>query len=281
MACGTSSAGNCQQAATANLGVNVNPDIVLPLGDNQYECGSLADFNQFYDPTWGRLKTKSFPAIGNHEYQTDTDPTQPCYNAVSGAPGYFSYFGRAATPNQPNCTVNCNGYYSYDAGAWHIVVLNSVCSQVGGCGLGSPEEIWLKNDLAAHPAVCTLAYWHYPRFTSGLSGATFLAGLKAFWQDLYNGGVDVILNGHDHDYERFAPMDINGNLDPAHGIRQIVVGTGGKSHHSFTTIVPNSEVRNSITFGVLKLTLNATSYSWQFIPVPGSSFTDSGSENCR
>jgi hypothetical protein len=261
--------------------INVNPDIVIPLGDNQYECASLNDFNQYYDPTWGRVKGKSFPAIGNHEYQTSTDSANPCYNAATGAPGYFTYFGSASTPNQPDCRVNCQGYYSYDVGAWHIIVLNSICSQVGGCGLGSPEEVWLKNDLAAHLNLCTLAYWHYPRYTSGLSGTTFTLGLKAFWQDLYNGGVDVILNGHDHDYERFAPMDPNGNLDTAHGIRQFVIGTGGKSYHSFTTIASNSEVRISNTFGVMKMTLNTTSYDWRFIPVSGGNLTDSGSEGCR
>jgi len=281
IACGTGSLGNCQQIATSNLLVNVNPDIVLPLGDNQYECGNLSDFNNYYGPSWGRLKSKTYPSIGNHEYQTTTDSTQPCYNAPAGAPGYFTYFGYASTPNQPGCTVNCNGYYSYDIGVWHMIVLNSVCSQVGGCGLGSPEEIWLKNDLAAHPGTCTLAYWHYPRYTSGLSGTTFTTGLKTIWQDLYNGGVDIILNGHDHDYERFSPMDVNGNVDLAHGIREFIVGTGGKSHQGFTTIAANSEVRNADTFGVLKLTLNSSSYAWQFIPISGGTFTDSGSEACR
>ena len=173
IACGTSGGGDCQQQATANILIANNPDIVLPLGDNQYECGGLSDFNNFYGPTWGSLKAKTFPSAGNHEYQVDTIAGQPCYNAPTGAPGYFTYFGNAASPNQPGCTVNCQGYYSYDAGTWHIIVLNSVCSQVGGCGLGSPEETWLKNDLAAHPNTCTLAYWHYPRFTSGLSGTTF------------------------------------------------------------------------------------------------------------
>jgi hypothetical protein len=281
IACGTGSAGNCQQSATANLLVNGSPNIVLPLGDNQYECGSLSDFNSFYGSSWGQVKGITYPSIGNHEYQTSTSSTQPCFNAPAGAPGYFTYFGNAATPNQPGCTSNCNGYYSYDVGGWHIVVLNSVCSQVGGCGLGSPEETWLKNDLAAHPATCTLAYWHYPRYTSGLSGTTFLNSLSAFWQDLYNSGVEIILNGHDHDYERFAPMDASGKLDTAHGIREFVIGTGGKSHQGETTLAANSEVQNFTTFGVLKLTLNSTSYSWQFIPVAGSTFTDSGSQICH
>jgi len=279
-ACGTGSSGNCQQLATSNLAISLNPDVVFPLGDNQYECGGLNDFYQYYDPTWGRMKPKAFPAIGNHEYQTSTNPSDPCYNAPTGAPGYFTYYGSVSTPNDPGCTVNCGGYYSYDVGAWHIIVLNSICSQVSGCGLGSPQEIWLKNDLAAHSNVCTLAYWHYPRYTSGISGTTFVQGLKTFWQDLYNGGVDVILNGHDHDYERFAPMNVNGNLDTAHGIREFIIGTGGKSYHGFITVAANSEVRFSNTFGVMKMTLNPTSYNWQFIPVSGGN-TDSGSENCR
>ena len=281
IACGTGSTGNCQQMATANLLVSANPDIVLPLGDNEYECGSLADFNNYYGPSWGKLFSRTHPAVGNHEYQTSSTSTDPCYNAPAGAPGYFTYFGNRATPNQPGCTAGCTGYYSYDVGAWHIIVLNSVCGQAGGCGLGSPQETWLKNDLAAHPTACTLAYWHYPRFTSGLSGTVFLSSMKAFWQDLYNGGVEIVLNGHDHDYERIARLDVNGNPDPTNGVREFVVGTGGKSHQPFVTIAANSEVRNSDTFGALKLTLKATSYSWQFVPVAGNTFTDAGTEACH
>ncbi len=280
ISCGSRSYGDCQQMETSNLVVNINPVAVLPLGDNQYECGSLADYNQYYDPSWGQVKDRTFPSVGNHEYLSSSTTTSPCYNAPKGAPGYFTYFGNAATPNQPGCTANCDGYYSYDLGSWHIVVINSICSQAGGCGLGSPEEVWLKNDLAAHSSMCTLAYWHYPRFTSGLSGTSFVSGLKAFWQDLYNAGVDVVLNGHDHDYERFAPMDINGNLDTAHGIREFVVGTGGRNHQSFTTTAANSEVRDDTTYGVLKLTLNSTSYDWEYFSTTGT-FTDSGNESCR
>ncbi len=281
IACGSSSGGDCKQMATSDLLVNGNPRAVLPLGDDQYECGSLSDFNTYYNTSWGRIRTKTYPAVGNHEYNTSTDSTNKCYNAPSGAPGYYTYFGNAASPTEPGCTVNCKGYYSYDLGGWHIIALNSNCSQVGGCGLGSPQEVWLRNDLAAHPTSCTLAYWHYPRFTSGTSGSTFVIGLKTFWQDLYNAEVELVLNGHDHDYERFAPQNVNGNLDSTNGIREIVVGTGGKSHESFTTVLTNSEVRNSDTFGVLKLTLRPGVYDWQFVPIAGKTFTDSGSTPCH
>lgn len=282
IACGPLGGSGCQQGATAALLTANSPDLVLPLGDNQYECGSLSDFQNYYGPSWGQVKPNTHPSAGNHEYQVDGTAGQPCYGAPSGAPGYFTYFGNAASPNQPGCTSGCQGYYSYDAGSWHIIVLNSVCNQVGGCGLGSPEETWLRNDLAAHPNVCTLAYWHYPRYTSGLSQSTFVNSLSAFWQDLYNGGADIILNGHDHDYERFAPMDANGNLDATHGIREFIVGTGGKSHQPFGSVIAaNSQVRDSTTYGVLKLTLGSGSYSWQFIPVAGQTFTDSGSTNCH
>ncbi len=268
--------------ATSDILVNVNPDIVLALGDDQYECGSLADFKQYYGPSWGRLLAKTHPTAGNHEYETGGAGGDPsCDAAPPGAPGYFQYFGIGASPDQPGCTARCEGYYSYDAGAWHVIVLNSVCGFVGGCGLGSPQETWLKKDLAAHPTGCTLAYWHYPRFSSGPSGKTFLNGLKAIWQDLYNAGVDVVLNGHDHDYERFSRLDVSGNLDTAHGIREFVVGTGGRSHQDFTTTTPWSQVQNNTTFGVLELRLSPGSYSWQFLPVAGRSFTDSGSETCR
>ena len=156
IACGAGSSGDCQQMATANILATVKPDIVLPLGDNQYECGSLVDFKKDYGPSWGRFLDRSHPALGNHEYETSGSAGDPCYQAPEGAPGYFEYYGKAASPNQPDCTVNCPGYYSYDVGTWHIIVLNSICGQVGGCGLGSPQETWLKSDLAAHPRLARL-----------------------------------------------------------------------------------------------------------------------------
>ena len=218
----------------------------------------MTKFQQSFDPSWGRAKNIIHPAVGNHEYLT------------AGASGYFNYFGAAAGNSS-------KGYYSFDIGAWHIIALNSNCSQVGGCGVGSPQEQWLKADLAAHPNMCTLAYWHHPRFSSGQHGSNTSYG--AFWNALYAAGAELVLSGHDHDYERFAPQSPSGAADP-NGIQQFVVGTGGKNHYQFMSIQPNSVVRNPDTYGILKLTLHATSYDWQFVPEPGKTFTDSGTRNC-
>lgn len=235
---------------------------VLAIGDTQYDSGLLSEFQSSYDPSWGRLKAITHPAVGNHEYLT------------SGATGYFSYFGSAA--GDPT-----KGYYSYNVGAWHLIALNSNCAQIaGGCAAGSPQETWLKSDLAAHPSTCTLVYYHHPRWSSGDEGdKTFM---QPIWQDLYTYHVDVVLSGHDHDYERFAPQDANGNLDTANGIREFVVGTGGENHAPFyRTPDANSQVRNDTTFGILQLTLHPTSYDWKFIPEAGATFTDSGSGTCH
>lgn len=256
---GVGTAFSCRQLATSTLLTGGSLDGVLALGDEQYENGELANFQQAYDPTWGRVRSITFPAPGNHEYQT------------AGASGYFSYFGAAA--GDP-----ARGWYSFDLGAWHVVALNSNCSQIGGCGTGSAEEQWLKADLAAHPGACTLAFWHHPRFSSGWAGNA--ANVGAFWQDLYAAHVDIVLNGHDHDYERFAIQNPSEQPD-ANGIREFVVGTGGEEHHGWTSIQPTSEVRNDDTFGVLGLTLRPTSYEWSFVPEAGKTFTDSGSEACR
>ena len=208
------------------------------------------------------MKPITHPAPGNHEYGT------------SGAAGYFSYFGAAAGPAGL-------GYYSYDIGTWHLISLNSNCGSVGGCNPGSPQETWLKADLAAHAGRCTLAYWHHPHFTSGPHGNDDGGGTGAFWDDLYASGADVVLNGHDHDYERFGLQTPTGAPDPAHGIREFVVGTGGRSHYSFKSPQPNSEVRNQDTFGVLVLTLHPASYDWRFVPVAGKTFTDAGTTGCH
>jgi hypothetical protein len=184
------------------------------------------------------------------------------------AAGYFDYFGElAGTPGE--------GYYSYDLGDWHIIALNSII-QVSA---GSPQEQWLRSDLAAHPAVCTLAYWHYPLFSSGIVHGGD-PSMRPLWQALYDYGADVVLTGHEHNYERFAPQDPQGNADPVRGIREFVVGSGGRSHYGFGAPVPNSEARNGDTYGLLKLTLHLTSYSWEFIPEPGKTFTDSGNAPC-
>jgi hypothetical protein len=251
---GTVSATSCQQAATAALLAGSDVTVVQTLGDEQYDSGTSAEFTGGYDLSWGLLKDKTNPAPGNHEYLT------------SGATGYFGYFGVSAG-------VPSEGYYSYDLGAWHIVVLNSEVPN----GAGSIQETWFRSDLAAHPNLCTLALWHEPYISA--SDAT--PGRQALFQDAYNGGVDIVLNGHAHNYQRFAPQTPDGKADPANGVREFVVGTGGKSLWGFTTTVPTSQVRNSTTFGVLKLTLHAGSYDWRFVPIAGSTFTDSGSGTCH
>jgi hypothetical protein len=264
--------GACRQQATSDLLVSLAPAAVLSLGDVQYECGGYAAFLQVYDPTWGRLKSITHPVVGNHEYLTSTVTGTDCTPSNAGAAGYFRYFGSAA--GAPG-----NGYYSFDLGSWHLIALNSNCADAGGCVPGTPQGDWLAADLAAHHNVCTLAYWHIPLFSSGRFTAQ---NSKTFWQALYNANADLILNGHDHIYERFAPQTPAGMLDTARGIRQFTVGTGGENHTAITgTLSANSEVLNDDTFGVLKLTLHATSYAWQFIPASGATFTDSGSASCH
>ena len=232
---------------------------VFTTGDNVYPTGTLERFNACYESSWGRHQARTRPAAGNHD--------------LEGTTGYFDYFGAAA--GEPD-----KGYYSYDLGTWHIVVLNSVCASAGGCGAGSVQEQWLRQDLAANPSECTLAYWHDPRFSSGGEHGSTVA-MEPFWRALYEAGADVVLAGHDHDYERFAPQDPVGNADAAYGIREFVVGTGGKSHVPFAAPLPNSEVRNDDTFGVLKLTLHAGTYDWEFVPEAGKSFSDSGTGSCH
>lgn len=247
--------------ATANL-LDGIAGTVVTLGDNVYDSGTATEYTNCYDPTWGRHLARTKPTPGNHEYNT------------LNATGYYGYFGAAA--GDPT-----KGYYSYDLGAWHIIVLNSnsSCTTIS-CAAGSAQEMWLRADLAAHPNVCTLAYWHHPRFNSGASHGNNTA-VAPFWDALYQYGADVILNGHEHVYERFAPQTPAAVADPAAGIRQFTVGTGGRSHYSFGTIQPNSQVRDGNTYGVLKLTLHATSYDWQFVPVAGATFTDSGTGSCH
>jgi hypothetical protein len=255
---------NCnrsQDASTARL-LDGIAGTVFTLGDNAYPHGTLTQFNNCYDPTWGRHKNRTRPAPGNHDYHTD------------GAAGYYTYFGAAASPLDTNCTSDCKGYYSYDLGAWHIIVLNSEIARDDN----SAQVQWLRADLAAHQNICTLAYWHKPHFSSGKHGNN--SGVQPFWQALYDYGADVVLNGHDHTYERFAPQNPSGRADPNRGIRQFVVGTGGAGLSRFPTIRPNSEARNNTTWGVLKLILRPTSYDWEFIPVAGQTFRDSGTGNC-
>ncbi len=233
---------------------------VLVLGDEVYPDGTAQEFADCYAPSWGQFKFRTFPTPGNHEYKEDD------------AAGYFSYFGPVA--GDPT-----KGYYSFDLGSWHIVSLNSYCQAIGGCNAGSPEELWLRADLAAHPSQCTLAFWHHPLFGSGSEGST--SRMKELWQALYDNRVDVVVNGHNHIYERFAPQDPNGVADPVSGITEFIAGTGGKDHAEIRTPLPNSLVRDNTSFGVLRMVLKPGGYSWQFIPVAGATFTDSGEAACH
>lgn len=243
--------------ATARLLDRIN-GIVMTLGDHAYESGTTAEFT-CYDRSWGRHKDRTRPAPGNHEYFTP-----------NAAP-YYAYFGAAAGDPQ-------RGYYSYDLGVWHIVVLNTHCNAIGGCEATSSQLQWLVADLLAHPTKCTLAYWHRPRFGSGTD---VRAELEPIWQALYDAGTDVVVNGHAHGYERLAPLDPLGNLDRDRGIRSFIVGTGGAPLYPPKSILPITEVHSSDTYGVLKLTLRDTTYDWEFVPVPGSTFKDAGTGSCH
>jgi hypothetical protein len=247
--------------ATASLLDSIS-GTVFAAGDLSHLEGLDSDYSKCYASTWGRLRARTLPAPGNHDY------------IVPDAQGYFNYWG--PTAGDPT-----KGYYSLNYGAWHVIVLNSECSNlnVGGCTATSPQGQWLQADLTANPATCTLAIWHRPLYSSTTAQVSAL--VQPLWQILYNAGADLIINGHAHNYERFAPQDYNGNLDTAKGLREFVVGTGGADLMAFTTTATNSEVRDSSTFGVLKLTLHASSYDWQFIPVAGQTFTDSGTQACH
>jgi hypothetical protein len=259
---------DCRQWYTSNLLGGVNR--VLSLGDNQYQEGTLNQYLNSYKWSWGRFKGLTSPVVGNHEYRTPR------------AWGYFDYFngvgnwkGRAGSRD--------SGYYSYNLGKWHLIALNSACGYSGdgghvpgGCTPGSPEYEWLKRDLAANPRLCTLAYWHHALWNSDEE-----YGVRYFWNLLYAAHADLVLNGHDHDYERFAPMTPAGTLARNHGIRQIIVGTGGRNHGAVQTGVPHRQVANNTTFGVLRLRLHPTSYEWRFVHEQGKSFTDYGKKACH
>jgi hypothetical protein len=246
--------------ATAAL-VNAIPGEVFTLGDNVYENGTTAEFNNCYDPSWGAFKSRTHPSTGNHDYNSN------------GAAPYFAYFGAAAgTAGE--------GYYSYDLGAWHVIVLNS--NLTGSANTAQLQ--WLGTDLATHSNLCTLAYWHNPLYSSiggSGSGGAIITSVRPFWDSLYAADADLVLNGHRHVYERLAPMRPDGTPDDATGIRTLIAGTGGSSGGDLTNIFPTSEKREGRTYGVLKLTLRASSYDWQFIPVAGSTFTDSGTGTCH
>jgi Glycosyl hydrolase family 99/Calcineurin-like phosphoesterase/Glycosyltransferase WbsX len=242
-----------QQAARRNSTI-----AVMAIGDTAYESGTAEEFARCYEPTWGAFKDMTHPAVGNHEYET------------RGAAGYFGYFGAAA--GNPD-----GGYYSYDLGAWHIVVLNSNCEDVG-CEVGSPQEVWLRQDLAENSAFCTLAYWHHPLFSSGEHGDN--PEVFALWQALEEAGAELVISGHDHNYERFAPQTSEGIADIEAGIVQFVVGTGGKDLRDVGNPKANSEVVGRDVYGVLELALHSDSYDWQFVPT-ADNFRDSGSGQCH
>jgi acid phosphatase type 7 len=246
---------NDNDEATARL-LDGIPGTVFTAGDNAYPDGTASDFANCYEPTWGRHKARTRPSPGNHDYNTQ------------GAGPYYAYFGANAGPAG-------RGYYSYDLGDWHIISLNSNISM----DAGSVQEQWLRADLTASTTRCTLAYWHHPRFSSGSHGSSTAS--RPLWQALYDADADVVVVGHDHNYQRFAPQTPDGALDPTRGIRQFVAGMGGRSHYAFGTPIANTEASNTDTYGVLKFTLSADSYTWEFIPVAGRTYTDSGSGTCH
>jgi hypothetical protein len=247
------------------------PGTVVSLGDHAYDWGTPREFRECYAPTWGRHRARTRPVIGGHEYG----------KGGGDASTYFRYFRAQLAPFGPTATDPQRGWYSYDLGGWHVVVLNTSWREVGLPKKGSEQVRWLQADLDASDARCTLAVWHDPVFSSGLNGGS--VSYRPLWDVLYAHGAEVVLNGHDHDYERFAPQSPGGRYDPRRGIRQFVVGTGGASHYPLpgARVLPNSEVRNDRTFGVLRLTLLPRSYEWEFVPVAGRSFTDGGSGRCR
>ena len=209
-----------------------------------------------YAPTWGRHRDRTHPVPGNHEYEF-------------GEPDlYFEYFGDRAGPRP-------GGYYSFDVGTWHVLALNTNLPTAPG----SPQDAWLRADLERHLGHCTLAFMHHPRFSSGPH--TERDSVLPLWRTLAQFGVSVAIAGHDHLYERFGPLDPDGNPDTVRGIRQFVVGTGGASHYVFQTILPGSEARANDTFGVLKLSLLPDRYQWAFVPIDSAGFRDRGESVCQ
>lgn len=231
------------------------PGTIFTAGDNTYPTATADDFRRCYAPTWGRHRDRTRPAPGNHDYLTPN------------AAAYFEYFGANAGPAG-------RGYYSYDLGAWHVVSLNSEVA----ANATSPQVAWLRQDLTQNANRCTVAYWHKPLFSSGPHGGT--EHVRHLWRVLYEFGVDLVLVGHDHLYERFAPQDPDGRFDPERGIRQFTVGTGGAEKYEGQSPRANSEIRGR-EWGVLALTLESDGYRWEFVPVAGATFRDSGSGSCH
>jgi hypothetical protein len=259
---GAGDIGNCSlpgAAKTSDLLVG-QPGLIFTAGDNAYEDGTAANYADCYAPTWGRVLDRTIlPAAGNHDWVTPD------------AAGYRGYFGAKAAPQGVT-------WYSTDLGSWHVIVLDSNCTFIGGCDDASPEGLWLKNDLRASSAFCTLAIWHHPRFSSGEHGDDL--AVTPFWDQLHAAGAELVINGHDHNYERFAPQDPSGKVERPGGLREIVVGTGGAELRTFKAQAPNSEFREAGVYGVLRLTLLPANYEWKFLPVD-SDIADSGSTPCH
>lgn len=247
-------------SAAAKTAALVRPEdaLALTLGDNAYDSGTPEEFASCFDPTWGAFKPRIRPAIGNHDTYTPD------------AAGYFGYFGAQAGPDR-------RGYYSFDHGGWHFIALNSS----GDVSARSAQYEWLVADLASSRGTpCTIAYWHYPLFNSGDRHGVS-PEMKPFFQALYDAGVEIVLSGHEHVYERFAPQTADGVADPVRGVRQFVVGTGGHVLDTFGPPMANSEVRVGGSWGILRLTLGNGTYSWQFMPAGGGAALDSGRDVCH
>ncbi len=270
ISCGESdtTAVTCAQGRTVEIIKKINPEAILALGDLQYPSGAYNDFLNFYDKSWGQFKEKTYPTPGNHEYSTPQ------------ASGYFNYFNKEATESGRAGKIT-EGYYSFNIGKnWHIISLNSNCWAVGGCGINSPQLNFLKKDLAENKdRSCTIAFWHHPLLTSGFYSPGY-EPVKPFWGVLYENNVELVLNGHDHIYERFGKMD-PGGIKSEGGVRQFIVGTGGRNLYAIKNILNGSEARQNQEFGVLKLTLLPESYEWEFVSVLDAGYTDKGTDNCH
>jgi hypothetical protein len=249
------------EARTAQL-IRQRKGLVITAGDNVYERGTLAEFRAYYKPTWGRFKHRTRATPGNHEYYT------------RGAKGYFDYFGWRAGPNR-------RGYYSLKVGDWRVYALNSeVCETDTGCGAGSPQFRWLKRSLAKHDAFCSLAVFHTPLYSSGFHGNE--PRVRPLVKLLYKSGAELIVNGHEHHYERFAPARPDGRIDWKKGVQQIIAGTGGAPlRPRGARTVAHSRVFSSEAWGVLRLGLGKRGYTWKFLPVAGETFTDKGERKCH
>jgi len=239
---------------------------VFTTGDNVFEHGNDSEYVSCYGPSWGRFLSRTHPTLGNHDYD----------NGSSDGAGSFQYFGDRIPAG--------TGYYSYDVGTWHVIVLNDKGgTDPNNPGLDQAQMAWLQSDLDQHQnQKCTIAMWHVPLFqSSNTPNWTVNPGHKPIWDMLYAAGVEIVLNGQQHNYERFAPMTPAGDVDSTNGIREFNVGTGGESVDNFTVAIhPHSEVR-AAAFGVLKLSLKPDSYDWQFVPIDGATFSDSGSGTCH